>query len=290
MAKKEKEENAVVEKKDNLPVQLQDDFEQYASEHDVRDIESDEVITPRIAVLQGASPQVKKSNAEYIAGAEEGHIYNTGTKKVYDGAKGIVIVPCYFHRVYNEWVPKDSGGGLVRRWGKDESFKEIDSGYHEEKGKWQSFEVDDKGNKKLKTEIIKTADYYVILIDEETGALAPAVIGFSGTKYKVHRKLENDISLEDHARKDGTGFFQPPCFARAYRLTTIPESNSDNSWFNYRWERLTGDIIKSPIEQIKNLASLVESAKQFRKMVIEGTAKVADDIQDVGPTNDAETI
>lgn len=283
MAKKEKEENALVEQNVNLPVEFQDDFEAYAAEHDVRDIESDEVITPRIAILQGASPQVKKSSADYVSGAEEGDIFNTGTKKVFKGDKGIIIVPCYTQRVFNEWVPKDSGGGLVRRWGDDESFKNIDSGYHDEKGKWQSFEVDDKGARKVKTEIIKTADYYVLLIDPETGAFTPAVIGFSGTKYKVHRKLINDISLPDMPKKDGSGTFTPPPFARVYRLTTIPESNADNSWFNYRWERLSYDFIKTP-------KAVVEAAKAFRQMVIDGVAKVADDTQDVGATNDAETI
>ena len=280
MAKKENAE--LVEQKVQLPAELNDDFESYAQQHDVRDIESDEVITPRIAILQGASPQVKKSSAEYIAGAEEGHIYNTGTKKVYDGGTGIVIVPCYTQRTFNEWIPKDIGGGLVRRWGDDEGFKAPNSGYHEEKGKWQSFEVDDKGNRKIKTEIIKTADYYVLLIDEETGAFTPAVIGFSATKYKVHRKLINDISLPDMVGKSGNSFTPPP-FARVYRLTTVPESNADNSWFNYRWERLNYDVIKNP-------KAVVEAAKQFRQLVLDGAAKVADDIQDVGAAHDAETV
>lgn len=279
-----KKEQALEEVKTQLPSTLVNDFEAYAEQNDVRDIESDEVITPRIAILQGASPQVKKSSAEYIAGAEEGHLLNTGTKKVYDGGKGIVIVPCFTQRVYNEWIPKDSGGGLVRRWGDDDSFKNIDSGYHEEKGKWQSFETDDKGKKTVKTEIIKTADYYVLLIDEETGSFMPAVIGFSGTKYKVHRKLINDISLPDMLKKDGSGTFTPPPFARVYRLTTVPESNADNSWFNYRWERLGG------VESLKNADAIVEAAKQFRKMVIEGTAKVADDIQEAAAVNDPETV
>ena len=282
-SKKEKEENSLVEQKVQLPTELQDDFESYAAENDVRDIESDEVITPRIVILQGASPQVKKSSADYIAGAEEGHIFNTGTKKIYDGSTGIIIVPCFTQRTYNEWVPKDSGGGLVRRWGDDESFKHPESGYHEEKGKWQFFEVDDKGNRKIKTEIIKTADYYVLIIDEETGAFTPAVIGFSGTKYKVHRKLINDISIPDMPKKDGSGTFVPPPFARVYRLTTIPESNADNSWFNFRWERLSYNIIKNP-------KAVIESAKQFRQLVIDGVAKVADDIQDSVTTHDAETI
>ena len=283
MAKKEKDEVAVLETKVQLPAEINDEFEQYAAEHDVRDIESDEVITPRLALLQGASPQVKKSSAEYIAGAEEGDILNTGTKAIYKGDAGVIIVPCYTQRVFNEWVPKDGGGGLVRRWGDDESFKAIDSGYIEEKGKWQSFEYDDKGEKKLKTEIIKTADYYVLIIDPETGGFAPAVLGFSGTKYKVHRRLINDINLSDMVKKDGSGTFTPPPFARVYRLTTIPESNADNSWFNYRWERLSYDVVKNP-------KVVVEAAKQFRQLVLDGVAKVADDIQDVGTTHDAETI
>lgn len=284
MAKKEKDENALVETKAQLPVELLEDMEQYAAQNNVRDIESDEVITPRIALLQSGSPQVKKSTPDYVAGAEEGDIFNTGTKKVFKGDTGIVFVPCFHQRIFNEWIPKNNGGGLVKRWGEDDSFKAEGSGYFEDKGKWQSWETDEKGNRKVKTEIVKTADYYVLLIDQETGAFTPAVLGFSGTKYKVHRKLINDISLADMPKKDGTGVFTPPPFARVYRLTTIPESNADNSWFNYRWERLGG------VETLKNYAAIVAAAKEFRKLVIDGVAKVADDIQDEGVTNDAETI
>lgn len=286
---KAKEENQLVEKNINLPAETSCDFEQYAAENDVRDLESDEIITPRLVLLQGASPQVKKSSADYVQGAEEGHIFNTGTKKIYDGAKGILIIPCYHHRIYNEWIPKDSGGGLVKRWGSDESFKR-DPNYQEEKGKYQSFEFDDKGNRKVKTEIIKTADHYVLIIDEETGEFTPAVLGFSGTKYKVHRKFANDIAIADLEKKDGTGTIVPPSFSRAYRITTIPESNADNSWFIYRFERVSGNIKKNTPPQIKNLDAIIKTAIEFRKLAIEGTAKVAEDIQEGSTTNDAETI
>lgn len=256
-----KKENEVVLQKSNLPVEFAAEIDAYIEQNDVRDIEADEVITPRISLLQSMSKQVKKSEADYIKGAEEGMLINTLTKEVYDGATGITFVPCYSERIFNEWIPQSLGGGLLKRWGADESFRS--QGYIEEKGKWQKIATDDKGKQYVASEVIKTADYYVLVINEETGAFYPAAIGFSGTKYKVHRKLINDLSLADYVKKDGSSVTPPPFF-RVYNLVTIPESDGTNSWFNYKFSR------KSDINSLKNSKSVWEAAKQFRALVQEG--------------------
>ena len=43
----------------------------------------DDITIPRVDVLQALSPQRKKTNAEYIEGAEEGMLFNTVTKQLY---------------------------------------------------------------------------------------------------------------------------------------------------------------------------------------------------------------
>ena len=109
-------------------------IEEYAAENDYRkDFDSEDLITPRLRILQSGSPQVKKQRPEYIAGAEAGMIYNTASRNVTEGGEGLLVVPCAFNKEFVEWIPQSAGGGLVKRWGDDDSFK---SYTREDKGKW----------------------------------------------------------------------------------------------------------------------------------------------------------
>ena len=258
---KDKEVSKIQESTAVVAFDLESDLESYVATHDVRDIENDEIITPRINLLQSMSKQVKKSESEYIKGAEEGMMMNSLTKDVYDGGKGLTFIPCYNETGWNEWIPQSLGGGLVKRWGNDESFKT--QGYVEEKGRWQKLATDDKGKSYVASEIIKYSDYYVMIVDKDSGKFSPAVIGFSGTKYKVHRKLINDISLADFTKKDGN-VITPPPFYRVYDMFTIPESDGTNSWFNYKPVRIGN------IHMFKNSSILWDSCKKFRELIQEG--------------------
>ena len=53
----------------------------------------------------------KKRNQAYIEGAEPGMLLNTVTKKVYDGSKGIDVVPCHYKLEYQEWSDFGTGSG-----------------------------------------------------------------------------------------------------------------------------------------------------------------------------------
>ena len=58
---------------------------------------------PFVRVLQNGSPQVNKQKGEYVEGAEPGKLYNTVTNGLYDGTKGILVVPCAYVKKFIEW-------------------------------------------------------------------------------------------------------------------------------------------------------------------------------------------
>ena len=60
----------------------------------LEEMTSDDLAIPFIRVLQAMSPQVNKRAPEYVDGAEVGMLFNTVTNSVYDGEKGVEIVPC----------------------------------------------------------------------------------------------------------------------------------------------------------------------------------------------------
>jgi len=67
----------------------------------------DDLALPFVRILGQLSPQVTDGDAKFIDGAKPGNIYNTVTSELYDGKKGIKVIPCYY---------KKEGMDLVLLW------------------------------------------------------------------------------------------------------------------------------------------------------------------------------
>ena len=63
----------------------------------------EDLALPFLKVLGQLSPEVNKQNAKFINGAEPGMIVNSVTRELYDGAKGIDVIPVHYERQYVEW-------------------------------------------------------------------------------------------------------------------------------------------------------------------------------------------
>ena len=100
--------NSVDTKKENLPMASM--FEGDAHKG-MEQMGADDLALPFIRILGDLSPKVKKSKAEYVEGAEPGMLFNTVSKELYDGSKGIQVVPCYYKREYIEWSDRGEGPG-----------------------------------------------------------------------------------------------------------------------------------------------------------------------------------
>ena len=66
-------------------------------------MDQQDLALPFIRVLGQLSPQINERDSKYIEGAKAGMIYNSVTNKLYDGVKGINVIPCYYKREYIEW-------------------------------------------------------------------------------------------------------------------------------------------------------------------------------------------
>ena len=69
----------------------------------------EDLALPFLKVLGQLSPEVNKQNAKFISGAEPGMIVNSVTKELYDGAKGINVIPVHYERQYVEWQERGTG-------------------------------------------------------------------------------------------------------------------------------------------------------------------------------------
>ena len=71
----------------------------------------DDLAIPFLRILSDTSPQVKKRDPQYVDGAEVGMMYNTLTKELYDGEKGVNVIPCSYQRQYIEWQDRGTSTG-----------------------------------------------------------------------------------------------------------------------------------------------------------------------------------
>jgi hypothetical protein len=212
---------------------------------------------PFLQILQSGSPQCKKSDGAYIKGAEEGMLYNTVTQELYDGEKGIEVIPAHFTNRFIEWRPRESGGGFV-----SEHMATLET------------EKDDKGRDILPNgnTLVDTRNHYVMVRNLD-GTLSPALITMSSTQLKKSRQWMS--KMNGIKMKTANGFVTAPMMSRVYTIKTTPEQNDKGSWFGFKIE----------------LASLVEDineyneAKAFREAVKTGVAKAQAPVEEgIGET------
>jgi hypothetical protein len=236
--------NSVDTKKENLPMASM--FEGDAHKG-MEQMGADDLALPFIRILGDLSPQVKKSKAEYVEGAEPGMLFNTVSKELYDGSKGIQVVPCYYKREYIEWSDRGEGPGapiavhpantdLMNQTNRDAMGKDrLPNGNYLE----------------------NTASYYVMVLSED-GSAETALITMKSTGLKTSRQWNSMIS---GIKLQGTsGKFTPPMFSHIYHLTTVEMSNKKGTWSTWSVAKV------GPVQDM----GAYEQAKVFADSVSKG--------------------
>ena len=244
MKQETKTANSVQTKKDNLPMASM--FESDAHKG-MEHIGADDLALPFIRILGDLSPQVKKSKAEYVEGAEPGMLFNTVSKELYDGDKGITVVPCYYKREYVEWSDRGEGPGAPIAV-HPASSDVINTAQRDAMGKDRL----PNGNY-----LENTASYYVMVLGDD-GSAETALITMKSTSLKTSRQWNSMIS---GIKLQGTnGKFTPPMFSHMYQLKTVEMSNKKGTWSTWS----VGKI--GPVQDM----SIYEQAKSFADSVSKG--------------------
>ena len=232
-------------------------------------VETKDLAIPFISILQANSPQVNPRDGKYVQGAQQGMIFNSVTKKLYPGEKGILVVPCEYQRRYAEWKLREEGGGLIADYGMDDTV-------------FKTAVRREVGEKKLDMlpnghQIVESGTHYVLLLDEETFTPEQAVIGMASTQRTKSNRWNTLVSLYQAPHPIDKGkTFNPARFYCAYRLKVVPESrNNQNFW---GW-----DIVhEKPTLELPNGRDLYIAARAFNAAVNQGLVKLQE------PQTDAE--
>lgn len=180
---------------DEVPDFLKDQTTARGSEN----VGADDLVIPRLELVQDLSPCRKKSDPNYIEGIEEGMLYNNVTRQNY-GTEALVI-PVFFRKEWLIWKDRNEGGG----------FRGAFATEAEANAAMADLEDGDK------CEVVDTAQHFCLLIQPETSKVEEIVISMNKSKMKVSRKWNSLIRMNGG-----------DSFARVYRVGTVSEKNSKN--------------------------------------------------------------
>jgi len=242
---------AVATKKNaELSTDLMDDILEFAGEGAAYD--SSEMQIPFVRVLQAMSPQLKKREAEYIEGSEQGDMFNTVTKQCWTGEDGIVVIPCFQTTKYLSFTPREQGGGFKGEIAATDPILKRTT-------RMGAKEILPTGD-----ELVKSDQHYCLIVAED-GTYQPVVIDMKSSQLKVSRRWKTQIALQKVKHPKTGQSITPPLFANQWKFTTVEESNELGSWFNYQIE-LVGLVADR---------NLLLEAKAFRDSVAAGEVKAA---------------
>ena len=208
--------NQVAEKKTaGLPTNM---FEDDAAKG-LGKIGQEDLALPFLKILGQLSPEVNKRDGKYVEGAEPGMIFNSVSGELYDGVKGIDVIPAFYKLEYIEW--KDRGEGPGAPVAIYDSSSDIMS-----KTKPDANYKDRLPNGNY---IEKTASHFVIITGDSPST---ALIAMKSTQLKISRKWNSMMS--GIKLKGKNGLFTPASFSHIYRLKTTQMSNDKGTWFG--WE------------------------------------------------------
>ena len=214
----------------------------------LENIDKSDLALPFLKLLQSGSDETKKRHAKYVEGAEAGMFYNTVTKKLYSGEKGINVIPVFYKMTYPEWAPferaegrpvhNDRGPGIMAKVTQNDKNKDIL----------------DNGN-----EIIKTANHFVIILGDRP---EKALMTMKSTQLKVSRSwnslIEDQFEIDPKTNKS----VPAPMFSRVYKLNSVENSGS------FTWHGYNINLVKKVDD-----AGIYQMAKDFHNSLKNSQAK-----------------
>jgi hypothetical protein len=182
-----------------------------------QNIEQEDLALPFLKVLGQLSPEVNKKNSKHVEGAEPGMILNSVTSELYDGDKGVQVVPVFYKRQYIEWQDRgESMGAPVHIYNAGDDVPQA---------------TRDKSNKDRLPNgnyLENTASHFVILLGKTPST---ALISMKATQLKVSRKWNSmmlGIKLQGK-----NGLFTPPTYSHIYNLKTVQMTNDKGTWYGW---------------------------------------------------------
>jgi len=182
-----------------LPAYLQKGIAPRGSEN----VSTDDIVVPRICLLQALSPHIDAAEPEYIEGAVAGDLINNLTQEIY--GKEVMVVPVFFRKTFIVWKDRDKGGGMCGMFDtRSEALAHVET-------------LDPPASD---YEAVDTAEEFVLVLNKD-GSRSEVLLSMSKTKMKCSRKLQSFIRLTEL-----------DSFASKYTLKSVADKSDKGKFFN----------------------------------------------------------
>ena len=180
----------------------------FVQEHDLRGTEhitKEDLQMPKLGLAQALSPQVQKTEPQYITGLQVGDLFNNLTKQIYgEGPLEFTVIRADPPR-FVEFIPRSEGGGV----------KDINVPPNDPRTK---FRIDENG-KTLPPIATRFYDFVLLLLPSRE----PIALSLKSTGLKVARQINALMKLRN-----------APSFAGKYVLTTGTSKNAKGVFAVYQ--------------------------------------------------------
>ncbi|MBT9158758.1 MAG: hypothetical protein DDT26_00005 [Dehalococcoidia bacterium] len=168
---------------------------------------ADDLVIPRLEVVQDLSPCRKRNEPTYIEGAQEGMLYNNVTRELY--GESVLVIPVGFVKEWLIWKDRNKGGGFRGAFPSLEAAEDALANLVDSDGRPESEDC----------AIVDTNQQFCLLVKPD-GSAEEIVVSMAKSKAKVSRKWNSLIRL-------GNG----DSFSRVYRLSAVEDVNNKNQKF-----------------------------------------------------------
>lgn len=158
-------------------------------------VEAEDLVIPRLELVQALSKCRKKSDPAYIEGCEEGMLYNNLTRELY--GESVILVPVFFKKEWLLWRDQEEGGGFAGAH-PTLSDAERERQNQDDPDEWES---------------IETHQHFCLLVRED-GATEEVVVSMAKSKMKKSKQWNSLIRINGGPR-----------FSRKYVYEGVPEQN-----------------------------------------------------------------
>lgn len=190
----------------------------------LENITREDTSIPFLGLLQDLSPQVKRTEAAFIDGAQAGMFIDGSMKEIFDGTTGILAIPLLFEKVYNVFRNRKAGGGFFGSFKTraDAEKRIAELGQNADATKKIASDV---------LEIVDTGLHYLLYQVPSSGMWRRAVLSCKSTMLKPSRSWNLKMEQLELPRAKGVGTFTPPSWGTIYHLTSQVQRKDQNAWF-----------------------------------------------------------
>jgi hypothetical protein len=212
----------------NLPAFLQGRVN--APARGAENVSMDDLVIPRLELVQALSPCLKEKDPAYIEGAKAGMLFNNVTRELYGNSAE--VIPVYFKKEFIVWKDRKKGGGFEGAFMSPEEAEEC----REAMENPDDYRVND------------TANHFCLLRNKHTSKLEEIVVSMAVTKLKVSRQWN---SLQRINGGDS--------FTRAYVLSGVEDKNKAGEEYNNFAVKNLGYVTEFEYKQAEALYETVKT-------------------------------